>query len=666
MHRGDSSTASKWSWRQLVFAFMALSLATLALGGCGKPGAKRSRGDSVTTTAATDDTLESANEILYKNTLHSSYQAALQQINAYFNRHEKDKAAPISAEEQARLEAVFAIDGEELAELNTSTYTLLDAYHLETCFLLRDAARSLLVEGRPPLDQAVAAFAWVMRQVRLDEKQKQTVPELFVLRRGRGKDLERARVFLALLEQLGLEGCLLRIPQDPDPAAIVRVIPGVLVDKEIYLFDCKLGLPFPGPSGRGIATLAQLKKDPGLVAQITVDAKHPYDVKPEQIKNADVLWYCSLSALSPRMKVLETILPEQNKVRLSIDYAAVLGRVRAAATAAGTAVHTVDSAGRALPLTRQLRYFLPANDGGIDAAQAYPAQELEGFAPPPVEGQPIPVLRFTQLNFFQLELAPWNQFPDSLRGLPWNTPLGLKLREFFGSIFAEMFVPGEASKNKMQPPHARDLLLRGQSEEAMRALTARRDILEKQNQEARADPTVEQAVIAWCAEMNEAYRRLGLAQFEAQQNKEKGGEALAAARQRVEELEKLGEKRLPLVLIKAIAQPLEGEIAYVQALCKHEQAERLEAALKRPGASPGPAEIQAARAAWESAAGWWVTFESAHDASPAIVHARGLHARACEALGQSSTAITLLENFAGPVSEAERVARLYRIAQLKR
>ena len=205
----------------------------------------------------------------------------------------KDKPPPLSAQEQARLETDLAIDAEELAELNSSTFTLLDASYLETCFLFRDVARSLQVDGRPPLDQVNAAFAWAMRQVRLDEKPQHTVPELFVLRRGNGKDVERARVFLALLDQLGLEGCLLRIPQEKDPAQIVRVLPGVLVGKEIYLFDSRLGLPVPDP-GASRSPVDAGQERSTLVAQFTVDPA-AYDIKPEQIKNADVIWYCSLS-----------------------------------------------------------------------------------------------------------------------------------------------------------------------------------------------------------------------------------------------------------------------------------------------------------------------------------------------------------------------------------
>src|SRR5438132_607129 len=83
---------------------------------------------------------------------------------------------------------------------------------LEACFLLRDAARSLevgLAGGKAarqtPLDRAEAGFAWVVREVRLPPPGRQPIsaepaPPAPVLRRGQGSPLERALVFLALLE----------------------------------------------------------------------------------------------------------------------------------------------------------------------------------------------------------------------------------------------------------------------------------------------------------------------------------------------------------------------------------------------------------------------------------------------------------------------------------
>src|SRR3712207_6856707 len=51
----------------------------------------------------------------------------------------------------------------------TTLFRALDARHMDLCFLLRDAVRSLELENLAPAEQVAAAFAWVMRQVMLQE-----------------------------------------------------------------------------------------------------------------------------------------------------------------------------------------------------------------------------------------------------------------------------------------------------------------------------------------------------------------------------------------------------------------------------------------------------------------------------------------------------------------
>src|SRR5438874_902958 len=119
-------------------------------------------------------------------------------------------------------------------------------------------------------------------------------------------------------------------------------------------------------------------------------------------------------------------------------------------------------------------------------------------------------------------------------------------------------------------------------------------------------------------------------------------------------------------MLKGLAPAKEVEIDFLRALAKHEQAERLEAALKRSNGPGDQTQSESARDAWRAAANWWVTFEQRYDGAPAIVQARSLHARACEAEGDKATAVGLLENFSGPISDAEKAAHLYRASRLKR
>ncbi len=43
-------------------------------------------------------------------------------------------------------------------------------------------------------------------------------------------------------------------------------LPALVSDGELYLFDCRLGLPIPGPDGKGVATLRQVVADDAVAA----------------------------------------------------------------------------------------------------------------------------------------------------------------------------------------------------------------------------------------------------------------------------------------------------------------------------------------------------------------------------------------------------------------
>src|SRR5207237_863295 len=137
----------------------------------------------------------------------------------------------------------------------------------------------------------------------------------FALRRSWGSSLERAMLFLALLPQFGIDGCVVAVPAGGRAQAGFRYwIPGALVDGEIYLFDPRLGMPLPGPTPSGVATLKQVREQPQLLQALTLGEKHRYDVTAEQVKQAEVHVGAFLSALAPRMGHLENILATHNKV----------------------------------------------------------------------------------------------------------------------------------------------------------------------------------------------------------------------------------------------------------------------------------------------------------------------------------------------------------------
>jgi len=136
---------------------------------------------------SSDDILPAARETLQKEGYPSCRQA-LQQLNTYIHRNPAKRPEPVSDAEGFRKQ--FGLTDGEFAEINSSTFTLLDAHYVDSCMLLRDAAYSLGVEGQPPLERAQAAFGWVVRQVQLREPSACGTPSVIVCRVGRIKSFE--------------------------------------------------------------------------------------------------------------------------------------------------------------------------------------------------------------------------------------------------------------------------------------------------------------------------------------------------------------------------------------------------------------------------------------------------------------------------------------------
>ena len=77
----------------------------------------------------------------------------------------------------------------------------------------------------------------------LDESAPEGVPTDLVLRTGAGTALDRALIFLDMLSQLEIDGCLIACPDKEGKARFW--LAGALVDKEIFLFDTRWEFPCP-------------------------------------------------------------------------------------------------------------------------------------------------------------------------------------------------------------------------------------------------------------------------------------------------------------------------------------------------------------------------------------------------------------------------------------
>jgi hypothetical protein len=275
----------------------------------------------------------------------AGFHSAIQQLDTYLGqKKEVADQLVLGAEERSLLEKQLlsglsrrARPGDpntienRMQEIERKSFTRLDAMHLDSCFLFRDAAQALrqFYVGEKPqrgdaklaeyeLNLAREAFAWVMRQVafRPADSRLDPWPASEALRRGTGDGEERTRIFLALLEQLELPACVVTRTKEiivegkREPLALPWT-PGVLIANEIYLFETRLGKPIPGLGGPGgVATLRQVRKDPAILKAFYQGDDDP--VTSAQLESPSILIASSLPALSPRMRALQRWLVDSS------------------------------------------------------------------------------------------------------------------------------------------------------------------------------------------------------------------------------------------------------------------------------------------------------------------------------------------------------------------
>lgn len=597
----------------------------------------------------------------------------VQQLNGHLQQVEEHKPIPLPPVEAEKLAAQLHLRPDEVAEATAPAFSPLDAHHLDACFLLRDAARSLelapmTAEGKSakqsPLDRAAAGFAWVVRQVRLLPPEKQALfdapaPPAYVLRRGTGSPLERGLVFLALLEQFGLDedeaaglqGCLLFAPDDKGQKRLWAC--GVAgAGDGLYLFDPRLGLPVPGPGDKGVATLAQAAMDAGVLRQLKID-KLSYDVTPEQAKATSAGVVCPLSAAAPRMRLLQDkllrerawqgqSLPPQVRVRLAEDPARAMAGVQ---KAVGKAEVAFWPAGATL-----LRRFLPKEEGGSDTGVLFELRRLGGFT---TDDDPR-VANLPRGRLFQLAAVPWEEFPPIFRDpaqFRFDLGLGQRLRGVYASSFLQALT---------NPNSPREHLLRGRYNLAVRELVPEAPLL--LNARARLQESREQDLMPGLTE----WVQRATAAF-ADQIRAKGTSDEMRANTAVEGLWKWkGTEPIAVLMAGTIAGPRAAEVMYQLALCRHEQAAWYQARLDLAAAAnlTLPADAANARKTWTDAEGYWKEFLDANDKRSGLSAGRRLRAQAQAALGQTDDARRSLQDVSEAMTDLEKLACLWLAKQL--
>ncbi len=614
-HPAEPASRTRRSSRYLAIAAVVLGLgvAGFALRGCGiRPGGSSVLG---TTRVAEKPWATLVADIRRQPDLAGS-KLALERLGAALAvapPDSPDQSAGLTPEAEAAARTIALLTDADINEIRPAQYSAFDPHYLAECLFLRDVVRSLDTAGQPPLQQAELAFAWTHRQVvdrpwvSTDPQGQQQfmppVPAHAALGRGSGSGLDRAYVFLGLLQQLGLDGCWIGPPEavarpwsyarNPDGAAAPTGpmwAVGVRVGADIFLFDPWRGEPVPGPAGQGVATLAQVRADGNLLKPWRDDKLRPWTVPADDVRTAVPFLAVPLSGVAPRMVRLERELkPDTPPVRLATDPAAVQSRFAQAAKLPGLKVW--NPAGEAFTYPRTLATFIPPADGGYS-----PAPEL--------------------FQKYKLGLVPPALFalPPAFRPSPGNPGVpeaAERLRNVAIVTYGTAFLVAPAPLERLQ---------RGQFAEAAKVLSDRRGEFQAMQARLRTDRDREGAIERFAESARQAYTQL----LRARDRERAGpGPLTAEAEAGVATLWKSEAVAAQAVVDVLLADAGAAEATYLLALCLHEQAERAAALAARTKLA---ADAGRAARLWAEADGWWTSYAAIAPAQEAAFPGRAAHA----------------------------------------
>ncbi|HMP03740.1 MAG TPA: hypothetical protein PKC45_14680 [Gemmatales bacterium] len=382
-------------------------------------------------------------------------------------------------------------------ELDSSSFTIADAHYLDSCFLFRDAAHTLLEDMGPKpgrgadsdwllynLEVLDHAWSWTDRHLQPQARPAGSIPwpTHDILRRGYADPEERLRVFCALMEQFNLfvtEERQLRLleqrlaqTQDAEERAkleqdrksladliarnkievcvITRLTPvrasdgteqmrqrpwliGAQIGTDLFLYDPARGGAVPGATPDRPLTWRELKAQPELLQKLFPAG--PDAPLPAQIEKSEAWLAVDYPALAPRMRWFEEVL-DDNPVVLHVNLPARLERIATANPG----------------LTAR-----PWND---EARPGYPAFILQDYLP--VRDQ---VLRETLVPRYLM--AHWVHEMASEIGIPqYYQPL----YDPFDGLFL---------RTQVEPGGIRDLLVRGRAGEAIQRIVFNEDQLDR-------------------------------------------------------------------------------------------------------------------------------------------------------------------------------------------
>ena len=145
-----------------------------------------------------------------------------------------------------------------------------------------------------------------------------------VLLYGHGDALERARVFIELLQELKIDAAIVELTSeaDADGNKTSRTLVGVRIGDATYLFEPNLGVPVMVDNSAELATLEKLKADNGILKGLNLTVEESLETStkywPDElgIESINVKLYGTPEGLSSRMQLLEKSLTGQWRLKL--------------------------------------------------------------------------------------------------------------------------------------------------------------------------------------------------------------------------------------------------------------------------------------------------------------------------------------------------------------
>jgi hypothetical protein len=324
--------ARRGTWCATLAALGSLAVMALA-GGCDShsdKGAARGPAMQAQTRDALFDSVAQNFDRLEEYDVNLIMPQICDRLNQWYNQQRPEvawQADPLISELSDEIENLRAMQ-----TLDTVRFRMPDAWNIQETVWLRDISANARADKFADVDVARQLFDWTVRNIQLDAdggdpSTTRRHHPFETLLFGRGDALDRAWVFMLLARQQGLDVVLLALP-DAEGKNLRPWATALVSDGQLYLFDCRLGLPIPGPGGKGVATLEQVAAEDGLLRTLDVDAEHPYPVKAADLDGVVALVEASPQSLSRRMALVESKLSGKHKLVLTSPGASLAERVK--------------------------------------------------------------------------------------------------------------------------------------------------------------------------------------------------------------------------------------------------------------------------------------------------------------------------------------------------